>query len=111
VFCISNFSCSKLYLNRLPNDYFFKILHLYVIFDCGKQLNMALCEHITNNQLNFKLVSILNKIEEHFIICIGFAQIFQPKGCGQHGMCRKFVHFQKKLYLVKYYFKCNMMMV
>jgi hypothetical protein len=69
---------------------------LELFFDCGNQLNMALSEHITNNQLNFKLVSILNKIEEHFIIlCLGFAQVFQPKGCGQYRMCKRIINFQQ----------------
>jgi hypothetical protein len=35
--------------------------------DYGKQLNMILCEHITNNELSFKFASLLNKIEEHLI--------------------------------------------
>jgi len=28
------------------------------IIDYGKQLNMTLCEHITNNQLTIKFVSL-----------------------------------------------------
>jgi hypothetical protein len=41
---------------------------------------MTLCESITNNQLDFKFVPILNKIEEHLIVpCIAFTQIFQLK--------------------------------
>jgi hypothetical protein len=42
--------------------------------DYGKQLNMILCEHITNNQLSFNFVSLSNKIEEHLIApCLAFA--------------------------------------
>jgi hypothetical protein len=48
---------------------------------------MTLCEHITNNQSNFKFVPILNKIEEHIIApCLAFAWIFQLKGYGQYIM-------------------------
>jgi hypothetical protein len=35
--------------------------------DCGKQLNMTLREHITDNKSNFKFVPILNKIEQCLI--------------------------------------------
>jgi hypothetical protein len=56
-------------------------------FFCGKQLNMTLREHITNNQSKFKFVPILSKIEEHLITpCFAFAQIFQLKRYGQYGM-------------------------
>jgi hypothetical protein len=47
--------------------------------DYGKQLNMTLCEHITNNQLNFKFVSFDSPR-------LAFTQIFQLKGYGQYGM-------------------------
>jgi hypothetical protein len=48
---------------------------------------MTLHEHITYHQLNFKFVSILNKIEEHLIAShLAFVQILQRKGYEQYGM-------------------------
>jgi len=41
---------------------------------------MTVCEHIINNQLNFKFVSILNRIEECLIAPrLAFTQILQLK--------------------------------
>jgi hypothetical protein len=70
--------------------------------DCGEQLNMTLCEHITNNQSNLKFVPILNKIEEHLITPhLAFTQIFQLKGYGQYEMHKSIVNIPKKLDLVQ----------
>jgi hypothetical protein len=55
---------------------------------------MTLCEHITNNQSNFKFVSILNKIEKSLIApCLAFTQIFQ---LGQYGMHGNIVNISNK---------------
>jgi hypothetical protein len=49
-------------------------------------LNMVLCEHVTNNELSFKFVLILNKVEECLIApCFAFTKIFQLKRYGQYG--------------------------
>ncbi len=70
--------------------------------DCGKQLNMTLCEHITNNQSNFKFVPILNKTEEHIIApCLAFARIFQLKGYGQYIMHGSIVNVPTNLDLIQ----------
>jgi hypothetical protein len=48
---------------------------------------MVLCDHITNNALNLQSISMLNKIEKHFITPpVAFTQIFQLKGYGKYGM-------------------------
>jgi len=74
--CVSHFRFFLfLYFNKLLNDLkhekiedpIFICSSCCIKINCGKQLNMTLCEHITNNQLNFKFVLILNKIEEHLI--------------------------------------------
>jgi len=71
-------------------------------FDCGKQLNMTLHEHIINNQSNFKFVPILSKIEEHLIVPhLAFAQIFQLKGYGQYGMHENILDVLTNLDLVQ----------
>jgi hypothetical protein len=63
---------------------------------------MILREHITNNQLNFKFVPILHKIEEHLIaLHLAFAQIFQLKGYGQYEMHGSIVNVPKNLDLVQ----------
>jgi hypothetical protein len=63
---------------------------------------MTLCEHITNNQLNFKFVLILNKIEGCLIApCLAFTQIFKLKGCGQYGMHGSIVNIPTNLDLVQ----------
>jgi hypothetical protein len=68
----------------------------------GKQLNMTLCEHITNNQLNLKIFKILNKIEERLIAPrLTFTKIFQLKGYGQYGMHGSIVNVPTNLDLVQ----------
>jgi hypothetical protein len=63
---------------------------------------MTLCEHITNNQSNFKFVSILNKIKEGLIAPhLAFTQIFVLKGYGQYGMYGSIVNVPINLNLVQ----------
>ncbi len=100
----------KLCFNKLPNDFLnekiedpiFICNYCQKEIDCGKQLNMILHEHITNNQLNFKFVLILHKFEEHLIaLHLAFAQIFQLKGYGQYGMHGSIVNVPTNLDLVQ----------
>jgi hypothetical protein len=101
---------SKLYFNKFPNDFLNeKIEDLIFIYnfnqkkiECGKQSNMTLCEHIINNQSNFKFVPILNKIKERLITpCFAFAQIFQVKWYKQYGMHGSIVNVLTNLDLVQ----------
>ncbi len=58
-------------------------------------------KHIISNQLNFKFVSILNKIK-FFLITphLAFTQIFQLQTYGQYGMHENIVNVPTNLYLV-----------
>jgi hypothetical protein len=59
-------------------------------------------EHITNNQLNFKFVSILNKIKKCLITPhLAFTQIFQLQRHGQYAMHENIVSVPTNLYLVQ----------
>jgi hypothetical protein len=63
---------------------------------------MTLYQHITNNQLNFKFVLILNKIKECLITPhLAFAQIFQLKGYGQYGMHGSIINVPTNFNLVQ----------
>ncbi len=65
-------------------------------------IELTLCEHITNNQLNFKFVPILNKIEERLTAPhLAFAQVFQLQGYGQYGMHGNIINVPTTLDLVK----------
>jgi len=82
-----------------------KIPYLYVIFVkkiiVVKNLSWFYVNTLQNNQLNFKFISTLNKIEECFIAPhLAFTQIFQLKGYGQYGMHGNIIHVVTNLNLV-----------
>jgi hypothetical protein len=65
-------------------------------------VDLDLCNHITNNNIDVKFVLMLNKIEERLITpCLAFMQIFQLKGYEQFGMHGNIVNFSTNLDLVQ----------